>query len=344
MPTANAPVEPARSSRLRRLIVPIAITGGAAYVLFQLLDTGKLLSAVRNATPAWVFAAFAAHLSSQIIGAARIRSLAVSPNTKNANIFRLAGVEAVSSGASYLLPLGLGDLARISVWRSWAKVGLVDMTLAIVVLRTIDIALVGNAVGAMWLLGLLPEDPWMRGLALGCALLGLIFAALLLGIACFGRRFYTRVLAMTAGLLDRLRSGLGRRLERWASEETKGEITFTSPVKQAFVLLGLTSLFWTANFGLYAGVARALRPEIGVPEAGPIFAASFALALAPVRGIADVGSHELGWSLPLTLAGLPRDDAVAVAAASHLLFASIVVLLAPMGAGALLFATRRSSV
>lgn len=312
--------------------MPALATAAALAVLVYLLDPRRLVEAVRSADPRWLAGAALAHALSLLVSAARFRALVAEPGPSVPLVPRLWGTELISSGACYFLPPGAGEIARAGVWKSCAGVPAVRMGVAILVARALDFCVLASAVAGLWVFRVLPEHPSVAGVSTAMAIVAAVLALLLVGVAWRGKPFYLVLARRMAGLLSWFRPRWGPRFERWAAAGVSSGPPHPRPIARDLALVALTVLYWTGNFALFLCLARAVLPDIGWGEVAAIFAFAFALALVPARPFADLGTHELGWALPLAFHGRSQEEAVAFAAATHLLVAGIMLAIVPVGA------------
>jgi len=116
-------------------------------------------------------------------------------------------------------------------------------------------------------------------------------------------------------------AGIGRALE------TASRLAHATPTD-----VGLSLALWGFGGAATWAAAQAVGLELGFGDVWLLLALQLPLQLLPVQGLANTGSHELSWVTGLAVLGVPADDGLRFALASHALIAGYVATLAPLGA------------
>ena len=264
-----------------------------------------------------------------LISALRIRYLAGKPDRRQTPWWRLNSVELLAAVSAYFFPFGTGELARAGIWRSLAGVPLARMGIVLVQLRVVDVTWLALAIVLAASTGSLGAHPSIQYLVLPLSWAGALLLLLLVFSAWRGRKLFAKLVGWMARAAERVRHGWGPRIERWAMNALRPEES-GNPTRYGLALGAFATCYWLSDFLFYYSVARALIPHITPGEMIGVFAASCAIAVSPFRGVADIGSHEVAWAMPLIMLGYQRADALSYAAAAHLLMAGIFLALLPI--------------
>ena len=273
--------------------------------------------------PGYVVAYLVTVVAYTVIRAIRLRvMLGLSPKT------RLAGALYTQATVRDLLPGWVGEPTLMWLLKRWTGIEFSDSASAIFIYRYVEISLYayGFVVAAAASVNLAPPSV---GIAIGLVVSMLLALPPLVRLSPTLRGLVAKLeassLASTnkstqggtspGNLLKRTSATFGRFLHQFI--RSSGAISKPSVYFSA-LLLTLLGVF-TLITGFFF-VIRAIDPDAGFLFCAIVFALQFPVSILPLRAIANIGTHELGWVYALLLLGLSQSDAAALALQAHLVF------------------------
>jgi uncharacterized protein (TIRG00374 family) len=277
----------------------LALSAGLLAALWLLVDSSEFADSIRRADPGWLLAGAAANLFSDVLRAARWRTLL--GKTEHAGLGTLTGILFLSLGLNAAVPLRAGDLARVQVL---GRRGIRRMTVlgTIAAERLLDLATFAFILAAATLLDAGKAVAW-AALAYALAMAVLFVAAV--AVARRGTRWAAG--EPPRGLRARAKWQLGwfahgfRALER---PRAAAEALFFS----------LTS--WTSEALVYVAVLEALDIDASVGAVLVVVVVANTVVGIPLTQ-ASIGPYELSVTAVLAQYGVGAGAAAAFAVLVH---------------------------
>lgn len=295
------------SPKTRGVLIGLGVSALALYLAARQVDFAELRRTLASARPAWLplMAAFA--LSDLAFRALRWKLLLpAGPRVTLARSFKL---ECIGLAVNNLLPLRLGELARVGLGAKELDLPVATLLASVVVERMLDMV---TLLALILFLGDL--GPGLGAQALAYARLGL--AVLIAALA-------------VLPWLDKLPlpGPLGRPAVASKIEALLlGARALRAPWTLAAVL-AFGAALWLSDVGVIWAAGRALALSVlGFPLAVFVLGAGAAGAVLPASP-GYVGTYELAVSRALAPAGVSHAEAFGLAGLVHILQFSIVTLL-----------------
>lgn len=303
------------SSRVVRIIQVLIATGisvGLGLFVWHRVDSAKLAQMLKGIPPTILVASLITYLGYQMLRAWRFRI--IFPGISG-SFTSLTTTTLIQGAVGVILPLWLGELAIVALLRHRHAVRVGRGAAGMLLARGADFIL--NA--ALFLLAialyrdLIPNEFIRYGAWL------LAFLLLPLGL----------VISLMAW-----RNRLAKNVRGWASEHLAlAATTITEMLRHHVFLpfLAATVLMWSAMFLFFHLVLLGL--VVGTGPATTLFVYSMLVPISsiPLKGFADIGTHEAAWYLLLRMLGFGTDAAATAAFGSHAVFLLAVLVTLAIG-------------
>lgn len=267
------------------------------------VDRASLFRMLNSLDYGWVAAGVAAGIVYQGFRTARFAPLLQLPVSRS-----LFGTLCLHGALRKILPAWIGEGAGVWLFRRRHAVHPGAGSASLLLGRTMDLGLVLVVVLALLVGGIHPAG--LRGILIW-GLIAIVAVAVvgLTLIPVLDARFSTRSLAGT---------GWRGLLRRFLAEMAES----VSAARQRRILLptAISTLFmWLAMYFRHYAFIRALGFSLPMTDVAWMQLVVVPIQLLPIRGFADLGTHEAGWYAAGSLVGLGASDAALVALGTHLL-------------------------
>ncbi len=292
------------------------------YILLK-LDWDILRAAFSDVQWGWLGMAFLAYLVNIFLRAYRFKNLIYSRPVK---WLELVPVSALHNIFMYLMPAKTGDVTYIFIAKNRLDVSLTEGTATLLAARLYDFSVV-----ALFLAILLPfsQDDmpvWIfRSAMLFCAVV-LISAAGILIFLKFGKApagAQTNAENSPKSLRQRAMTAWRKFIEGLREIQEHG-----SHGKVALITAGI----WLCVYSNSYFAAQSMNLPISFHQIAIISIVMIPLTMLPLQGLANIGTHEIGWTSVLVAFHYPYETALAIAAGSH-----FILLLSVLISGGLAF-------
>lgn len=289
--------------RRRRLIsiwaAQLVLSAGLLAALWFLIDSAEFARSIQRADPGWLLAAAAANLFSDVLRAARWRTLLGKP--PNVRLGTLTGIVYLSLGLNAAVPLRAGDIARVQVL---GRRGIRRMTVlgTVAAERLLDFATFAFMLGAATLLEAGRAVAW-AAVAYGAAMVILFAAAVV--VARRGSRWSEG--ERPRGLRERVRWQLG-----WFAH---GFRALDSP-RAAAEALTYSLMGWASETLTYVAVLEALGLDVNLGAVLVVVVVANTVVGIPLTQ-AGIGPYELSVTAVLAQYGVSGGAAAAFAVLVH---------------------------
>jgi len=311
--------KPSRRLGWKTLLSVVISLAVVALVVTQ-LDLGQLMEVMSRVSPGWLGAAVVVYMLNYILRTLRFRLLIPG---RSLRFWPLFSVTALYGMFLYLMPAKSGEVSLLALLKARLGVDLSESTATLVVARFYDflsIALFLPLVLIAFWDRLPPTISYSTLAFLG--LMALVAAAYFLWL-----RRWSPAAPPTA---DGMTGGWRTRVRRWLHRVAARLATLSHMPGQGR-LLALTILIWLAIYVNFYLIAGSLGYWLEFGQVVILSLLMVPLTLLPLQGVANLGSHEVGWVATLTLFGYSANEALAVAVGSHVVLLTLVLLLGIAG-------------
>ena len=102
-------------------------------------------------------------------------------------------------------------------------------------------------------------------------------------------------------------------------------------LKSCFYLAFLSIVIWITLYLFFVTSCKAIHAQLSYYELLFIFLMMWPVELLPIRGAGNIGTHELGWVIPLSLLGYSQPFATLIAFGTHaVLYINLLVIVGLM--------------
>ena len=284
-----------------------------AYVALHLNWT-LALAHLSAAHPGWLAAAFAFFILNYFLRTLRFHLLIHDPRVL---LRRLMGVTSLYGMFNYLLPAKSGELTYVLLLNRCLRVGLADSTATLVTARFFDFGVVALCLPFVLAVFFDQLPDWL----IQSSIVYCVLVALAGGLV---------VVWLRTGRFRTTDESTKNKLRRAVSKLVDGLRTIDDR-RQYWPLWLLSLLIWGCVYtNLYLIVL-----SIGfAPTLVQMIVVSIILVpltLLPVQGLANVGTHEVGWVAAYSLFGYSPELALAIAVTTHVVLFVFVLLLGALG-------------
>jgi uncharacterized protein (TIRG00374 family) len=305
--------------RLQLLLISICLTIVLLGLVLSQLNFHKFERTLVTVRLEWVAGAVGAMLIYQFFRAARMRVLI----DRTTHWIPLYATMCIQMTLAKLLPMWLGEIAMIWLLRKFHNVQIHIGTAGILLARFVDLALFSITLLAVIALSVAGERLEIIWIAL--ALLTLVGVAA--GGWAIAEHFQPRIgrYAGQAGgrkIFKQLADHFVRLLEAIRAAAEK---------RNLLPLIFYSTSMWVAMWIAFLCYVRALGSQLDTLEVLFLYVLVFPMDLLPVRGVANLGTHEAIWFLALTAIGMPGTNAATLAVGSHILIFIVTGILFIVG-------------
>jgi glycosyltransferase 2 family protein len=297
--------ERARPARrwLLRIVVGVIVSGALLGVLLTQVDVRRVGAVLAGMRADMLLAGFFVYVVLGIVRAVRVRLLI--PNAPLSSFYAITSVHQL---LLRILPMRTGELGFAWLMRRSGGAGFAQSLVGLILLRVLDVTTIfviyavaalafermhGSARSTLAIVALT-----LAGIALALS------ARALLGLA---HRIVDRVVVALRlhrfGTIDRIRGALADAVA-WSA---------TLPRRVLWQATALTFVQWLVAFFFVFVLALAARLDVTASQATLGGVGTVLGSMVPLPGIGTFGGLEAGWAAGFSLAGVPREDAIASA-------------------------------
>jgi len=237
----------------------------------------------------------------------------------------LFSVTSLHGMFNYLMPAKSGEFSFLFLLKRRLRVSLSRSTAILLVVRFFDLATI-----ALFLPTVLVAF-WQR-LPASVIYVSLIFSALIyiLGGGVLWLLRKSTFAPAAAGGAGRPASGWAARLQLAWQELVEG-IRLIDQRGQYGRLWLLTTGIWLCVYANFYFIVLSMGYRFTFIQMVVVSIIMVPMTLLPVQGVANLGSHEVGWIIALSLFGQYEEAALAIAVGSHVILLLFVLLLGGLG-------------
>ena len=309
-----------RQGRRLRALLSVVVSLAVVTLVIAQLDMDQLVEVMGQLSLEWMGLAVVVFLLNYVLRTIRFRMLI--PD-RRLSFMPLFSVTALYGMLLYLMPAKSGEFSFLALLKARLDVDLSESAATLVVARFYDL------LSAALFLPLVLVAFWDRlPLAMSYSalaflgLMGLVAAAYFLWL-----RRWSPVATETTN--EAIRGWWGQ-ARRWLRYMMSRMATLSRMPGQGR-LLGLTILIWLAVYTNFYLIAGSLGYWMEFGQSVILSLLMVPLTLLPLQGIANLGSHEIGWVAAFSIFGYPAEQAILVTAGAHVLLLLEVLLLGGVG-------------
>lgn len=235
----------------------------------------------------------------------------------------LYGITSLYGMFNYLLPAKSGELTFIYLFRHYCGMRVMHSSASLLVARLLDFTILAVMIPVIILSyrHTLPNWIMLSGAAFSCLVLigaGIIYTV----IACRG--------SANDHASSHVKNGLSGKFRKYISEFRQA-LHAIHTARKYRPLVVYTILIWASIYVNFYIIVKALGYDIAFLQVMTASLILVPLTLLPVQGIANIGTHELGWVAALSVFGYPVDTAMTIALSSHVILLLYVIVLGTAG-------------
>jgi len=317
-----------RSGSRMRMWLSVAISLIVVAMIITQLDLARLADVLGQASLGWMGLAVLVYLSNYVLRTIRFRLLFPDQQLP---FWPLFSVTALYGMLLYLMPARSGELSFLALLKTRMNVDLSESAATLVVARFYDFLsaalFLPLVLAAFW--DRLPPAMSYSALAF-LGLMGIVAVVYFVWLRRWSPPASETTGETVTGWWGQARTWIVQVMRRMAS---------LSQMPGQGRLLGLTILIWLTVYTNFYLIAGSLGFWMAFGQAVILSLLMVPLTLLPLQGIANLGSHEIGWAAAFSIFGYPADQAILVTAGSHVFLLMEVLVLG--GTGALIGAALR---
>lgn len=295
-----------------KTIVVVLISFVLLFYFLSLLDIGKFISLLKRISVPWVTIGIILFLLQIIIKGLRFKHLL---GIKNKSLKKLYGVVGGWSILKYILPGAFGELSILYLLKKIIKIDYSKNTSALFIARTIDFMLFTVLFIVLYIFSFtLFIDPVIKNIA--DILLLIVVVIFFLSIV-FLKAQKSVYRFMHKSFFQK--HSIGKKIKVFAINFLKHFKRLMS-IKSILYLSAISILMWALIYAMFVASIKAIHVDLNLLEILFIFLVLWPISILPIRGIGNLGSHELGWIMPLVLLGYSQSNAAIIAFGTHVIF------------------------
>ena len=296
---------PRAMSRSARVVLSVLLTVVLVAIVWQFVDSDNLLQMLGAIRWSLVWIALGIFLLYQWLRALRLRLLIGTDST----VFEVFNTQCVHAFLNSTLPAGLGEVALIWLLRHRHGVRLHLGAAGVLIVRGMDLFLYA---ALFFVLLLVYRDAIPPEVVL--VMVGLV---VFLMLAVGAIRMLSAEHAGAAWLRKRFKGHIDSMLQAFAEAGRKA----------IWFRLGLYSLaMWIAMYVFFVLIINALGYQLSWTNVLWLYLLIFPINLLPIKGVANLGTHEAAWFISMQILGMDPGPAAVLAFGSHILFLVISCL------------------
>lgn len=298
------------------LFISALITLLVIYYVFLKINISDLLYIFQNVNWAWLFFGFTVYIINYAVRAVRFNFML---HDSQPSFRKMWAITSMYGMYNYLMPVKSGELSFIAMTVSKLKVDVSRSMAVLVVTRLFDFVVI--ALFIPFVLAVF----WSE-LTYSLILIFIVYCFIVLLILVYFIHWLKRFSPIPqvketaneskfAQILNRLKTGM------YVVEQRKLYVPLFLSTTLIWFLIGLN----------FYSIVIALGTQINFIQAVVISIFMVPTTLMPIQGIANVGTHELGWAAAFALFNYPTSVALNIAVGSHGILLVFVLLLGLVG-------------
>jgi len=277
---------------------------------FTKLDITNLIEVLSHVSFKWIAAGVFFYWVQIVLKAIRFKYIL---GIENRFIGRTIGVQGGHAILNNILPGGLGEVSILYLFKKVMNINYSKSVSSLFTLRTIDFVLSAMLFALLFLfkskIVCFSTMLWtIMECLIGISVILLVFTGIFVYSDKFFKKYSESAFINKFNILNRLNNFLiAMRIH------LSGFIAFDS----ILVLSFLTLLIFLVTYFVLVAAAKTLNSGLLFPEIFFVFLMLWPITVLPIKGILNIGSHELGWVVPLMIIGHSNSTAVLIAFGTH---------------------------
>lgn len=284
------------------------------YVFLQ-LDWGTVKLTFAEIRWGWVVLAFVVYILNYILRTFRLRTLIP---LEKVPFFQLLSLTGLYGMYNYLLPVGSGELTLIALLKYRLNISVVDGMVSLIASRYFDFSTITLMLPFVMFINWESLPSWI-------VLASFIFIAVIILANVYLVYFLTSK-SISSWNLFQLQGTWIVNLKDKLIGLRDGLIRIYQK-KEYFWLLLLTLGIWFCVYTNYYLIVISLGYKITYFQIIVVSIIMIPMTLLPIQGLANFGTHEIGWVIAFSIFSQPKEVALNIAFSSHVLLLLFVLLL-----------------
>jgi len=311
-----------------RLGLSLALTVGIGWWVFSQVRIDEVLETLKSAAWPWALLAWLFSAAVTLFKSLRFRALLP---TATGGFTRLWGLQSLHMFLNALFPAGLSEFANAYLLRRGYGTPWSEGAVALIIGRILDVCLFAGVLLVLRMAAwpLLMGNPVLKGIVwLSTAGMGVALGVC--GVLAFKRE---ALIGWAHRVLQRDRDA---RLFLRVCARGIGAFALVQSDPVRYVRATVWSIcLWAAMYGMFHSATRALAPGFQPEHTLFVYLLLWVVSVLPVRGVANLGTHEGGWVMGLLALGYAREEAIRLALGTHVVFFAIAASVGLIGLGLL---------
>jgi uncharacterized membrane protein YbhN (UPF0104 family) len=297
-----------------KLAVPLVISAALVIYFLSKLDFKEFTSTLKNSSIPWIFAGQLFFMLQILVRVIRFKYLL---GTVPQLQWKMYGLQSTYSILKYLLPGVLGEASILVLFKKFLKIEYSRSSNALFIIRVLDFMLSA-------LLFIVGFSFFFRNYLTGSPLVQYVMGGLIaITIVCLAVIIfiYTRPTLISRLMALRVfnRTRLGGKIRQFILEFLD-HFKASLSIKTIAYLTGLSLLVRLFLYLFFVASVQAIRADLGYLEVLFIYLLIWPINVLPIRGPGNLGTHELGWVVALSLLGYGQSYAALIAFGTHTIF------------------------
>ncbi len=297
---------------MSRAVISILLAIGLGWLIWQYADSDELLELLINSSVFYLVVSFFLILLFQYLRALRMCHI-LGHQASSRSMFSTMCLQFVANG---FLPAGLGELALVYLLKQGHEVRYKTGAVVVLSVRLLDVSI--------FVLGfvLLLAGAWEIVPRAVLMVMLLITVICLLMVAVF-------VIIMSVNRVPETSSTLLNKLLRF-THSLKDAVALVKSNALGLKVFSYTVAIWVCMYLYFWAIVCALNATMTALQLFWVYILVFPVNILPVKGVANIGTHETAWFISLVLLGYEDTMAANIAFGSHALMLFIILCVGMM--------------
>lgn len=305
-----------RINNNKKLYVLVSVLFSFGVILYVLsrLDWSLVRLTISDLQWAWLTLAFLSYVVNYYFRTRRFQMLL---SLEKVSFLPLLSVVGLYGMYNYLLPAKSGELTLVVLLKNRLKISLVNGTTSLIVARYLDFVTISLILPVVLFIYFNRLPLWMIKISLSFCVLFFFLSI-----------FLYFVIRSPAGsqLLSRSHTSWIDRVIK-ALIEMRNSVVVVYQKRLHYRLLLNTFVIWLSVYTNLYLVMVSLGYQMTYFQIIVISVFMIPMTLLPIQGLANLGTHEIGWVAAFSVFGLPATEALGIAVSSHIILLFFVLLL-----------------
>ena len=284
------------------------------YVVCQ-LDWTQVRLMIVGLKWGWVILAFTVHVINYILRTFRLQIILP---LKKVPYYQLFGLTGLYGMYNYLLPIGTGEVTLVALLKYRLQVSVEDGLVSLIASRFFDFSAIAMIIPVMLIF-------YWHTLPVWAIYSSLIFCVVVLIVNLF-LFYFLNTKSTFSWIKFPQQNPLAGTVVEFLSR-FRGGLVMILKKNEYLRLLIITLAIWLCVYTNYYLVVVSLGYQVTYFQVIVVSIIMIPMALLPIQGLANFGTHEIGWVIAFSIFNQNRDMALNVAFSTHILLLFFVLLL-----------------